>query len=144
VVLPSAAIGALSIVLAAGLELLGILPRMNQALAQLVSRDGAESFPLQLPGWGIWLAVSLLAFFTAAAMLGTPGSWRRVLLWLSAVVLVAAWAPVLSLAARFPELAAPLVATVWSGICALVYASRHRMPSDGEEDVASSPPGSGS
>jgi hypothetical protein len=52
------------------------------------------------------------------------------LLWLSAVILVAAWAPVLSLAARAPDIAAPLVATIWSGICALVYVSRHRMPVD--------------
>lgn len=130
VVLPAAAIGGLSIVLAAGLELLGMLPRMNFVLARLVSRDGAGTFSKQLPEWGVWLAVAALAFGTATAILGTPGPLRRGLLWLSAVILVAAWAPVLSLAARSPDIAAPLVAAIWSGICALVYASRHRMPVD--------------
>jgi hypothetical protein len=49
---------------------------------------------------------------------------------MSAVILVFAWAPVLSLAARAPDIAAPCCATLWSGICALVYASRHKMPAD--------------
>lgn len=120
-------------VLAAGLELLGILTRVNAVIASLVSRDGAETFPKTLPDWGLWLAATVFAFGAAAAILGTPGQWRRGMLWLSAIMLVTAWAPVLSLSARAPEIAAPLVATVWSGICALVYASRHDMPVDHPE-----------
>jgi hypothetical protein len=130
VILPAAAFGGLSMVLAVGLELLGVLMRMNVLIARLVSRDGAETFPKTLPDWWIWLAATIFAFGIAAAILGTPGQLRRGLLWLSAIILVAAWAPVLSLAARSPEIAAPLVATVWSGICALVYASRHDMSAD--------------
>lgn len=117
-------------VLAVGLELLGVLRQMNAMIARLVSRGGTETFPKTLPDWWVWLAVTIFAFGTAAAILGTPGQLRRGLLWLSAIILMAAWAPVLSLAARNPEIAAPLVATVWSGICAWVYASRHDMPAD--------------
>lgn len=130
VILSAAAIGGLSMALTAGLEMLGILPRMNAVIARLVSRGGAETFPQTLPDWWVWLGATVFAFGTAAAILGTPGQLRRGMLWLSAVVLVIAWAPVLSLAARAPEIAAPCVATVWSGICALVYASRHEMPAD--------------
>lgn len=131
VALPAAAIGGLSIALAAGLELLGVLARVNAATASLVSRQGSETFPKQVPDWGVWLFTAVFSFGTAAALLGTPGRLRRVMLWLSAIILVGSWAPVLGLAAHSPEIAAPWVATVWSGICALFYASRHRMPVDG-------------
>jgi hypothetical protein len=61
-------------------------------------------------------------------MLATPGGWRRFVLWITSVVLVSAWAPVLSLAAHAPEISAPWIAAVWSGVCALVYTANHRMP----------------
>jgi hypothetical protein len=129
--LPAAAIGMLSLGLAAGLELLHMLEHVNEGIARIVSRGGAEKFPKQLPDWSVWFAAALLAFGLAAAILGTPGVVRRVILWFSAVLLVTAWAPVLSLAAHAPEIAAPWIATLWSGVCALVYTSRHRMPCDG-------------
>jgi len=128
--LPVAAIGGLSLVLTTGMELTGAMTRLNGMAAGMVSRGGAEQFPNRLPGWLVWLAVGVLAFGTAAAVLGTAGVTRRVLLWLTAVILTAGWAPVLSLAAYRPEIAAPWVAALWSGSCALFYASRHRMPCD--------------
>jgi hypothetical protein len=133
VILPAAAIGGLSMVMALGLEFLGVLPRINAVIVGLVSRGGAEKFSKSLPDLWVWLAAIVCAFGAAAAVLGTPGQLRRGLLWLTAVVLVAAWAPVLSLAALAPDIAAPCVATVWSGICALVYTSRHDMPVDHPE-----------
>jgi hypothetical protein len=117
-------------VLAVGLELLGVLARMNLWITPLVSRDGAETFPKTLPGWWSWSAATVFAFGVSFTILGTPGQLRRGLLWASALLLVAAWAPVLSLSARSPDIAAPCIATFWSGICALVYASRHNMPVD--------------
>jgi len=134
---PAAAIGVLSLGLASGLELLGVLARVNDGIARIVSRGGAEKFPRHLPDGSVWLAAALFSFGLAAAMLGTPGPLRRVALWLSAVVLAAAWAPVLSLAAHAPEIAAPWIATFWSGVCAMVYTSRHRMPVDGISDASS-------
>lgn len=130
VFVPAAAIGGLSMVLAAGLEVLGVLGRFNMAVARLVSRGGAETFPQHLPGWVEWFAAAVFAFGLAAAILATPGQWRRVLLWLTSVILVATWAPVLSLAARSPDIAAPWIATVWSGVCSIVYAANHRMACD--------------
>ena len=137
VLLPAAAIGGLSLGLAAGLELLGVLARVNAGIARIVSRGGAEKFPKHVPDWCVWLAAALLACGLAAAILGTPGPVRRVILWLSAVVLVAAWAPVLSLAAHAPEIGAPWIATLWSGVCAIVYSARHRMPCDGPTPASS-------
>lgn len=130
VVIPAAAIGGLSLVLASGLALLGVLDRANAGIASFLSRGGMETFPKQLPDWSIWLVTVVFAFGMAYAILETPGLWRRGILWITAIVLVAAWAPVLSLAAHAPEVAAPWIATLWSGVCAIVYSANHRMPCD--------------
>ena len=130
VLVPAAAIGGLSLALASGLSLLGVLDRANASIAGLVSRHSAEKFPKHLPAWSIWLATVFLAFALAFALLETPGLGRRLILWLTAVFLIAAWAPVLSLAAHSPDIAAPWIATVWSGVCAIVYTANHRMPCD--------------
>jgi hypothetical protein len=130
VLVPVAAIGGLSLALCGGLSLLGPLERVNAMIAGFVSRGGLQDYPNRLPAWSIWLATVIFAFGLAYAILATAGNWRRVLLWISAVVLVAAWAPVLSLCAHAPAIAAPWIATVWSGVCALVYAGNHRMPCD--------------
>ena len=130
VLVPATTIGALSMILAGGLEMLGFLIRANTEIARLTARNGKENFPNHLPAWCIWLAAGGFAFGLATAVLGTPGHGRRAVLWISALVLVAAWAPVLSLAAHAPDIAAPWIATLWSGICAMVYAANHRMACD--------------
>jgi hypothetical protein len=127
---PTTAIAGLSLALAAGLALLGVLPRVDAAIATLVSRGGAESFPNQLPPWLPWLAAAILAPALTAAILATPALWRRALLWLATVILVSTWAPVLSLAAYSPSIAAPWITTFWAGICAIVYSANHQMPCD--------------
>ncbi|MEO5714647.1 MAG: hypothetical protein ABIT37_14265 [Luteolibacter sp.] len=128
VLLPSAAIGSLSIVLAVGLQSLGILSHLNAAVARILSGD--HDLPKSLPAWLVWLAAVILAFGISFAILSVPGTWRRVVLWVTAMVLAGGWAPVLVLAAREPEIGAVIVAATWSGVCALVYASRHRMACD--------------
>ena len=132
----AAFIGSLALVLAAGLGALGLTDRVDAAIAGLLCRalhqDAAAGFPKALPTWALWLATAMLAYGLTLAMLGVPGTWRRLVLWLTTLVLVAAWAPVLGLAAHAPDIAAPLVAALWSGACALVYVHSHSMPCDAE------------
>ena len=142
VLLPAAAIGSLSILLVAGLDLLGILARADLVVSGLMSQGKSGAFPRSLPDWSVWLATVFFAFGLACAVLNVPGTWRRWILWITALVLVAGWAPVLSLAARAPEIGAPLIATLWSGICALVYAGNHQMPCD--EPAETTPPANAS
>ena len=127
-------------VLVVGLDLLGVLLQFNGLIARAVSRGGVEMFPKALPSSWIWIAVVILSFGTAYAILGTPGQFRRWLLWLSAAVVVAGWAPVLSLAAHRPDVAAPWIATVWSGICSLVYASRYTVEGSNDSPTAEKEP----
>ena len=136
---PVITIGSLSMILASGLEMLGFLNRANTEIARLVARNGAENFPNHLPAWCIWLAAAGFAFGLATAVLGTPGHGRRAVLWISTLVLVAAWAPVLSLAAHAPEIAAPWITTLWSGICGLIYAANHHMACDDKPSSSNEP-----
>lgn len=131
VLVPATLIGSLSILLVTGLAVLGILDRVNLIVAKMIDLGKNGAFPKNLPDGLIWLAAIAFAFGVSFAILEVPGSWRRWILWLTALVVVAGWAPVLGLAARSPEIAAPWIATCWAGICALVYAGKHRMPSDG-------------
>ncbi len=132
VLVTAAFIGSLALVLAAGLDALGLTDRADSAIASLVGQalqqDGPTAFPKVLPAWGQWLGTALIAYGLALAMLGVPGTWRRLVLWITTLVLVASWAPVLGLAAHAPAIAGPLIAAVWSGACALVYVHSHRMP----------------
>lgn len=130
VLVPAAAIGSLSIVLVTGLSMLGILGRVNLLIANSVSHGTAVVFPKALPAWVPWLVSVVLAFALAFAILSVPGTWRRFGLWITTVVLIAGWAPVLGLAAHFPAIGGPLVAVLWAGVCAMVYAGNHRMPVD--------------
>lgn len=127
---PASAIGALSILLTAGLELLGLLNVLDLQISKLLSQGKTVEFPKFLPMWTTWLATVIFAFWLAFAILSVSGAWRRCVLWITALVLVAGWAPVLILAARAPDISAPFIAVLWSGVCALVYAGSHRMACD--------------
>ncbi len=136
---PAAAIGALSILLVAGLSLCGILDRVDLLVAKLVSHGKTAGFPKALPVWAVWLATVILAFWLSFAILSVAGTWRRCVLWITALVLVAGWAPVLSLAAHAPDIGAPFIALFWSGVCALVYAGKHHMACDAVAESTENP-----
>lgn len=133
---PGAVIGSLSVMLAVGLSALRIIERLDDLIAARFLQKGASAFPQSLPESLVWLAALVLAFALSYAVLSVAGTWRRVVLWVSTAVLVAVWAPVLSLAAHAPDVAAPLIVVIWSGVCSIVYARNHRMPCD----EASHPP----
>ncbi len=131
---PTAAIGLLSMLLVFGLSALGILARFDHLISGLVLRGRVDESSKTLATWAVYLATVIFGFGLSFAILGVPGTWRRVVLWITTVVLVAGWAPVLSLAGYFPAISAPLLAAFWTGICALIYAGNHQMACD--ESVA--------
>ncbi len=131
VLIPGTLIGSLSILLVTGLAALGILNRLNLLIARMTGSGKAGEFPKELPAGLIWLGAIVFTFGVSFSILEVSGTWRRVMLWVTALVVVSGWAPVLALAARSPDIAAPWIATLWAGVCALVYAGNHQMPSDG-------------
>lgn len=135
VLVPATLFGSLSILLVVGLKVLGVLNRLDLIIAKTVAQSDLQDFPKSVPPALLWLTAIGLAFGIAHAILHITGFWRRMMLWLTALVLIAAWAPVLSLAAHSPNVAGPWIATLWSGFCALVYARNHRMPCDRLHDA---------
>lgn len=125
---PAAVIALMAILLIAGLGGLGITTRVNGVIGNWVAQgNGVNSWPQALPDWVVGLATVAFAFGISWAILRVEGGWRRLLLWITAMVLLAGWAPVLALAAYAPDIGGPFIAVLWSGICALVYAQNHQM-----------------
>jgi len=125
---PVAIIGSLSLSLAAGLDLLGIVDRLDEAILSLLGHGREDVFARALPEWSGWLTAVICGFAFPGVMLSVAGAWRRWVLWLTALILILGWAPVLYLAAHRPAIGVPFIVLLWAGICALVYAYRHQMP----------------
>jgi hypothetical protein len=130
VFVPSLAIAMLSSLLAVGLGAIGILVKFNQALTILSVHSLLDDSPKSLPSWVIWLGAVAIAFWLSYVLLSVSGMARRWILFITCVTLMTGWGPVLSLAGYQPELAGPLIAVLWAGICALIYTANHRMPAD--------------
>jgi hypothetical protein len=135
----AALIGGLAVMFAGGLAALGGLSGLDAAvargMAEALRQPPDAAFPHALPGWGLWAGTAGAALGLAWAMLSVPGAWRRVVLWASTLVVIAAWAPVLALAAHRPVIGAPLVAVAWVGLCVWFYAGKHRLPCEDPESA---------
>jgi len=51
-------------------------------------------------------------------------------LWGTTLVLTLAWVPVLALAGYQAEVTMPLLALIWCGLWAMIYATRHQEPGE--------------
>jgi hypothetical protein len=136
---PIAAIGSLAFLLSAGFGMMGVLDDLNASTAQWVESWGLAGTARPVAPWIAWLCCAAVAYGFAAALLVTPGIGRRLMIWISGLVLLFCWVPVLALAAwKFP-VSAPLTAALWSGASSLVYTLRHRMPCDAHAPSTSRP-----
>ena len=126
----SLVIGSLAMLLTGGLSLLRVLDRFDLLVSAKLSSELGLSFPKILAPWEVWVFTVFVGYGLAAALLSVHGAWRRWMIWVTALVLILFWAPVLVLAAYEPKIAAPFIAALWSGICAMVYVGKHRMPGE--------------
>jgi len=130
VIIPVLATGSLGLIVAFGLDALRMLDRLDRQFDGWMRASGVDGLENRLPGWVIWSATAIIAYGLALVILEVPGLWRRMILWITTLLMVLAWAPVLALSAHEPSIAGPLIASIWSGVCALVYAQKHRMAVD--------------
>lgn len=124
------AITLMAVGLAVGLEFLHIIERLDSWIASWVIKPGFPAPVNSLDPYLLWTATTILAFGLTAVMLNISGSWRRILIWILAVIITFFWVPVLLLASHKPEIGVALVALIWAGCCAMVYTMNHDMPSD--------------
>lgn len=127
-------IGTMSLGLALGMGLLGFWDRLNALANGWTSQLGAGM--REVPANAVLLIAMVMAYAPAFLLLSTPTNWRRIVIWLSFLLVGLAWLPVLALAAWQLPPAMPMAAGIWSGLCALIYASRHRLPCDGLPSIA--------
>lgn len=124
------ATGIMALALAAGLDFLGIIRKMDAFLSHLLSPQSMPSPTISLNPSVLWGGSAILAFLLPAIILNIPSLWRRLLVWSLTFVLTLAWGPVLLLASHKPEITIALIAVLWSGFCAIFYSSNHALPVD--------------
>lgn len=127
------AIGGMSLVVGLVVQLLGFARRLDGLIGGWMQGSGLEGEFRTLPPLLPWVWTVLIVFGLTAAILGSRRNWRRSVLWVSAIVLTLGWIPVLALAAYRPAVAMPLIALIWCGLWAMIYATRHQEPGDEPE-----------
>jgi hypothetical protein len=124
------AIALLGIGLAAGLDFIGMIERLDKWIAAVMVKPGFSAPVQSLNPYLIWGAAGALVLSLAAVMLNIPGSWRRLLIWVLALIITFFWVPVLLLASYKPEIGVAVVGLLWSGCCAMIYSMNHETPAD--------------
>lgn len=125
--------GAMALALAAGLQFLGVMAKLDAVLERMFSPVGMAAQPQSLHPVLIWGGTALLAFLLPAVILNIPGAWRRFVVWGGTLALTLSWGPVLLLAAHKPEIGVALVGVLWAGFCAMFYTTNHVLPADKHE-----------
>ena len=131
VAVPAAAIGAMSMILAVGFHSVGLNARVDAGLIAWLGSIGLGTTPVILPPAIGWAIAILLGFLLPFSILETPGHLRRILLWLSCLIIVLGGLPVLGLSAKWWTQTPVLIVVFWGGLCAVIYAGRHWMPCEG-------------
>jgi hypothetical protein len=124
------AIALMAIALAAGLDFLKIIDRLDRWIVAVFLKPGLSAPVHALEPVVLWGGTVLLALGLSAVMLNVSGAWRRLLVWAFALVITFFWVPVLLLASHQPEIGVAVVAILWSGCCSMVYTMNHAMPAD--------------
>lgn len=124
------AVGSMSVLVASVLHRLGLSRGVDRAVGGWVERIGLEGPMRDLPLSWLWAWTVLVAYGLAAGMLISRRHWRRTVLWVTTLALTVSWIPVLALAGYAAPAELPLLAVVWCGVCAMVYAIRHEEPGE--------------
>ena len=124
------AIALMGIGLSAGLNYLGMVGQLDNWIMEVVVKPGFSVPEQSLNPYLIWAVTIVLVPSLTAVMLNVSGGWRRLLIWVLALIVTFFWVPVLLLAAYEPEIGVALVGLLWSGCCAMVYSTNHEMPAD--------------
>lgn len=128
--LATIATAAMALVLALGLKIIGLIDRIDGFLYDFFLPRGMKAPTLSLHSTFIWISTALLVLLLPTIILRIPGTWRRYLVWILTTALMILWAPVLILASHKPDISIAIIAVLWAGFCAIVYAHNHSLPVD--------------
>jgi hypothetical protein len=126
IVAPSLLFGTMAVGLAVGLDSLGFWSQLDDSMTAWTEKlgDGMR----EVPSPYAMLLTMATAYLLPLLMLSSPHWWRRLVLWVSMLLITLAWVPVLALAHWKLLPCMPVVALCWSGLCAFIYALNQPLP----------------
>jgi len=127
--MPTVVIGAMGLALTGVLHLSGLLAALDRYLASLVAENPGALSPTLSPTT-LWTITACIAFGMVFVLLNIPGNWRRIVIAISSLAVIAGWLPVAAIANAQAPVAVPLVAAAWVALCTIIYGAGHRMDSD--------------
>ncbi len=130
--------GFLSLLLGTATEVMGAFEGLNESMRELWFANGLViRAEMGLPGLAGILITAAASFGLIAAILGTPGSGRRVVLGASALFLSLTLIPAFAVWGILWKPFGLILAVIWSWFSASIYARIHRMPCEGivEDDA---------
>ncbi|MFT7304724.1 MAG: hypothetical protein ACI8UZ_003582 [Akkermansiaceae bacterium] len=130
--------GFVSLLLGTATEVLGAFNGATESLRGLLESGGLViQSEMGLPGMVGVFVTAAASFGLIAAILGTPGLGRQLMIGFSALLLTLTLIPAFAVWGIFWKPFGVLLAVVWSWFSATVYAQIHRMPCEGIiEDTA--------
>lgn len=132
---PLIAFGFVSLLLGVGTEVMGAFTGLTNRLREVwETGDVALRVEMGLPGMVGVLISAAACFGLLAAILGTPGTGRRLILGLSALILVIALSPAFAVWGVFWKPFGVILSVVWAWFSGMVYTGLHLMPCDMSEE----------
>lgn len=128
---PGLLCGSIGLLLALILQKFGFFEMGNSALYRLLEANLTLGVPVAALSL-ITLAVvaAIYSIGIAWSILDSRGAWRRVLIWMTAMILVIVTVPTLAVWSIYFSPFLVLTSVFLSSLCAMVYAARHRMSCD--------------
>ncbi|MFC7337110.1 hypothetical protein ACFQY0_07970 [Haloferula chungangensis] len=122
------AISFMALAVAGVLVMVGVAAKLDLMVVHVSRSFGLEGELRELGRPVVWVWTAFSTIGLCQAMLHAPGNWRRLVLFLSSLLLTLSWIPVLALASYAAPIAVPLAAILWGGFGSEIYAVRHREP----------------
>ncbi len=121
-------VGSFPVALAWVLKAAGFLGQAEATLSHGYTARGFGDFSGAVQPWWELLVVAGLVYALVWLLFETPGAERRVLLTLTATVMVLSMSPVLALWGIFWCPLAAVIGMAWGGFCAILWARQNPMP----------------
>mgnify|MGYP007004889949 CR=1 FL=1 len=132
--------GAVSMALALAMHLSGMFEQGDARLKQALSVLTSDVFLIVVSDRLLFALGALCSFGIAFAMLDSSAAWRRIVLGLTALVVLLAMVPVCALWQIYFSPFFVVVAFFWSWFCTMMYTSQHIMPCERHDDVQGQSP----
>jgi hypothetical protein len=134
VAVPLFLFGVLSVALGVVAEMVGAFRVPTEMLREAWQSGGLEvQAEMGLPGRVGFLITTLASFGLVGAILGTPGTGRRVILGITAFFLSLSLIPTFAVWGIFWKPFGLILAVAWAAFSSVIYASRHQMPCESVE-----------